>query len=73
MEIINTMDWRFYFLFSIIFLIDIYDESFKKTLTNFISFNSSEILKQAIKIFLLYSGFTLFYFYNFKYFFNKIF
>ena len=39
-----------YFLFSIIFLIDIYDESFKKTLTNFISFNSSEILKQTIKI-----------------------
>ena len=48
-----------YFLFSIIFLIDIYDESFKKTLTNFISFNSTEILKQAIKIFLLYSGLTL--------------
>ncbi len=48
-----------YFLFSIIFLIDIYDESFKKTLTNFISFNNSEILKQTIKIFLLYSGLTL--------------
>ena len=48
-----------YFLFSIIFLIDIYDENFKKTLTNFISFNSSEILKQGIKIFLLYSGLTL--------------
>ena len=48
-----------YFLFSIIFLIDIYDESFKKTLTNYISFNSSEILKQATKIFLLYSGLTL--------------
>ncbi len=48
-----------YFLFSIIFLIDIYDESFKKTLTNYISFNSSEIFKQAIKIFLLYSGITL--------------
>jgi trk system potassium uptake protein len=48
-----------YFLFSIIFLIDIYDDSFKKTLTNFISFNSSEILKQATKIFLLYSGLTL--------------
>mgnify|MGYP001168249175 CR=1 FL=1 len=48
-----------YFLFSIIFLIDIYDESFKKSLTNFISFNSSEILKQAIKIFLLYSIITL--------------
>ena len=48
-----------YFLFSIIFLIDIYDESFKKTLTNYISFNSSEVLKQAIKIFLLYSSITL--------------
>ena len=48
-----------YFLFSIIFLIDIYDESFKKTLTNYISFNSSEILKQTIKIFFLYSTLTL--------------
>ena len=48
-----------YFLFSIIFLIDIYDENFKKTLTNFISFDSSEVFKQAIKIFLLYSGLTL--------------
>ena len=47
-----------YFLFSIIFLIDIYDDSFKKSLTNFISFNSSEILKQGIKIFILYSGLT---------------
>ena len=48
-----------YFLFSIIFLIDIYDESFKKSLTNFISFNSSEVFKQATKIFFLYSGLTL--------------
>ena len=48
-----------YFLFSIIFLIDIYDDSFKKSLTNFISLSSSEILKQAIKIFLLYSCLTL--------------
>ena len=48
-----------YFLFSIIFLIDIYDESFKKTLTNYISFSSSEILKQVIKIFFLYSFLTL--------------
>ena len=57
----STTQWigGLYFLFSIIFLIDIYDESFKKTLTNFISFNSSEVLKQAIKIFLLYSGITL--------------
>ncbi len=48
-----------YFLFSIIFLIDIYDESFKKSLTNFISFDSSEIFKQAIKILLLYIFLTL--------------
>ncbi len=57
----STIQWigGLYFLFSIIFLIDIYDESFKKSLTNFFSFNSSEILKQAIKIFLLYSSITL--------------
>jgi len=57
----STSQWigGLYFLFSIIFLIDIYDESFKKTLTNYISFNSSEILKQAIKIFMLYSSLTL--------------
>ena len=48
-----------YFLFSIIFLIDIYDESFKKSLTNYLSFDSSEIFKQAIKVFLLYSFLTL--------------
>ena len=48
-----------YFLFSIIYLIDIYDDSFKKTLTNYISFNSSEILKQATKIFILYSSLTI--------------
>ena len=47
-----------YFLFSIIYLIDIYDDSFKKSLTNFISFDSSEILKQVTKIFFLYSGLT---------------
>ena len=57
----STTQWigGLYFLFSIIFLIDIYDDSFKKTLTNFISFDSSEILKQAFKIFLLYSLLTL--------------
>ena len=44
-----------YFLFSIIFLIDIYDESFKKTLTNYISF--------------ILQSYT-FNLYSFKYFFN---
>ncbi len=48
-----------YFLFSIILLIDIFDQSFKKTLTNFISFNKAETLKQSFKIFLLYSIITL--------------
>ena len=47
-----------YFLFSIILLIDIFDNSFKKSLTNFISFNKAEILKQSFKIFLLYSIIT---------------
>ena len=60
----SSIQWigGLYFLFSIIYLIDIYDESFKKSLTNYLSFNSSEILKQSIKIFLLYSGLTLFIF-----------
>ena len=47
-----------YFLFSIILLIDIFDHSFKKSLTNFISFNKAETLKQSLKIFLLYSLIT---------------
>ena len=48
-----------YLLFSIIYLIDIYDENFKKTLTHYLSFNSSEIFKQSFKIFLIYFGLTL--------------
>jgi trk system potassium uptake protein TrkH len=48
-----------YFLFSIILLIDIFDNSFKKSLTNFISFNKAETLKQSVKIFMLYSTLTL--------------
>ena len=48
-----------YFLFSIIHLLDIFDHSFKKSLTNFISFNKAETLKQSLKIFLLYSFLTL--------------
>ena len=57
----SSIQWigGLYFLFSIIYLIDIYDENLKKTLTNFISFDSSEIFKQAVKIFLLYSSLTL--------------
>ena len=48
-----------YFLFSIILLIDIFDHSFKKSLTNFISFNKAETLKQSLKIFFLYTLITL--------------
>ncbi|WP_415309212.1 TrkH family potassium uptake protein [Candidatus Pelagibacter sp. Uisw_099_02] len=48
-----------YFLFSIILLIDIFDNSFKKSLTNFISFSKLETLKQSLKIFFLYSSLTL--------------
>ena len=48
-----------YFLFSIILLIDIFDYSFKKSLTNFISFNKAETLRQSLKIFFLYSLTTL--------------
>ncbi len=57
----SSIQWigGLYFLYSIIFLIDIYDESLKKTLTNFLSFNSTEIIRQSIKILLLYSGLTL--------------
>jgi len=57
----SSIQWigGLYFLYSIIFLIDIYDESLKKSFTNFLSFNSAEILKQSIKILLLYSGLTI--------------
>ncbi len=48
-----------YFLFSIILLIDIFDENLKKSLTNFFSFDKSETLKQASKILILYISLTL--------------
>jgi len=47
-----------YFLFSIILLIDIFDNSLKKSLTNFLSFNTSETLKQSSKILILYTLLT---------------
>ena len=43
-------------------LIDIFDDSLKKSLTNFISFSYSETFKQSLKIFVLYSLLTLFLF-----------
>ncbi|WP_075483343.1 potassium transporter TrkG [Candidatus Pelagibacter communis] len=43
-----------YFLISLILLIDIFDLNLKKSLTNFISFNTSETLKQSLKISIIY-------------------
>ncbi len=56
----STSQWfgGVYFLFSILLLIDIFDDSLKKSLTNFISFNYSETFKQYFKIFILYSVLT---------------
>tara|TARA_B100001057_G_C22843827_1_gene948174 strand:- start:70 stop:1476 length:1407 start_codon:yes stop_codon:yes gene_type:complete len=64
----STTQWigGLYFLFSIIFLIDIYDESLKRSLTNFISLNNSEIIKQSVKIFMLYFSLTFFIFVIFE-------
>ena len=56
----STSQWvgGLYFLFSIILLINIFDDSFKKSLTNFLSFNTSETLKQSSKILILYTLLT---------------
>ncbi len=56
----STSQWigGIYFFFSIVLLIDIFDNSFKKSLTNFISFNKSEIFKQSFKILILYTSLT---------------
>ena len=57
----STSQWigGLYFLFSILLLIDIFDENLKKSLTNYFSLNSSEILKQSFKILIIYSMLTL--------------
>ena len=47
-----------YFLFSIVLLIDIFDNNLKKSLTNFIGFDISETFKQSFKILILYSLLT---------------
>ena len=56
----STSQWigGLYFLFSILLLIDIFDDSLKKSLTFFISFNYSEIFKQFLKILILYTVLT---------------
>ena len=62
----STSQWigGIYFLFSILLLIDIFDDSLKKSLTNFISFNYSETFKQSFKIFVLYVSLTIFYLFH---------
>ncbi len=57
----STSQWigGLYFLFSILLLIDIFDDNLKKSFTNFISFNYSETFKQSLKIFLIYTSLTL--------------
>ena len=64
----STSQWigGIYFLFAILLLIDISDDSLKKSLTNFISFNYTEIFKQSFKIFILYSALTVFLFISLK-------
>ena len=64
----STSQWigGLYFLFSLILLIDIFDENFKKTLTNFLFINQSETIKQILKILLLYSLITLIIFFILK-------
>ena len=60
----STSQWigGLYFLFSIILLIDIFDNNLKNSLTNFISFNTTETFKQTAKILILYSSLTIFIF-----------
>ena len=48
-----------YFLISIILLIDIFDKNLKKSLTNFINFNSNETIKQCFKIGVVYLFLTI--------------
>ena len=44
----STSQWigGLYFLFSLLLLVDIFDENLKKSVTNYISFDSSEIIKK---------------------------
>ena len=48
-----------YFLFSILLLIDLFDENLKRSLTNYISLNSSEIFRQVFKIIIIYLSMTI--------------
>ena len=56
----STSQWigGLYFLFSLLLLIDIFDENLKKSITNYITFNSSEVFKQSLKVIILYALLT---------------
>ena len=60
----STSQWigGLYFLFCIILLIDLFDNKLKNLFTNFITFNSSEFIKQSFKIVFLYIFLTFFIF-----------
>ena len=64
----STSQWfgGLYFLISILFLIDLYDDNYKKILTNFISLDVNEIIKQSTKILLVYTSITLLLFILYK-------
>ena len=65
----STSQWfgGLYFLISILFLIDIYDENYKKILTNFISLDINEIIKQSTKILFVYTSITFLLFLIYKF------
>ena len=52
------MDWRIIFSFSLIILIDIFDNNLKDSFTEFSSFNISETLNQSLKVLILYTFLT---------------
>ncbi len=64
----STSQWfgGLYFLISILFLIDIYDNNYKKILTNFISLDVNEIVKQSTKMLFVYTSITLILFVIYK-------
>ena len=57
----STSQWigGLYFLFSILLLIEIFDDNLKKSLTNFLSLNSKEVIRQAFKIIVIYISLTI--------------
>ena len=64
----STSQWigGIYFLFSILLLIDIFDKNLKQSFTEYLSFNYNEILKQSLKIIIIYSSLTVIIFILFK-------